>query len=251
VIGGGVSTTGVAAITSAGPNNAANVWNRRNLFTYSDGFQISKGTHQISAGVWFQRVQDNENTASRRLGQASFSTLQTFLQGTVTTFQVVPAPNELGWRSVFGAWYFQDTIKLRPNLTLLAGIRQEFTSGWNEVSGRAANYITDSQRTLVTNPLVGHSVFTENNAKRLFGPRVALAWDPFGNAKTAIRAGFGTYYTLIDDLSFLLNSIPPYNGSASFSNVALPSILPIAPGVPPPASCGPNVAAPCTIFAPQ
>ena len=34
VIGGGVTTTGAAAITAAGPNNAANVWNRRNLFTY-------------------------------------------------------------------------------------------------------------------------------------------------------------------------------------------------------------------------
>ena len=48
VIGGGVTTTGGGAITSAGPNNASNVWNRRNLFTYSDGVQIIKGRHQIT-----------------------------------------------------------------------------------------------------------------------------------------------------------------------------------------------------------
>ena len=143
VIGGGTTTTGVAAITSAGPNNAANVWNRRNLFTISDGLQINKGIHQFSAGFWFQRVQDNENTASRRLGQASFASLQTFLQGTATSFQVVPSPTELGWRSVFGAWYVEDTIRLRPNLTLQLGLRHEFTNGWNEVAGRAANYVTD------------------------------------------------------------------------------------------------------------
>ena len=41
---------------------------------------------------------------------------------------------------------------------------------------------------------------------------VGLAWDVFGNGKTAVRAGFGTYYSLIDDLAFLLNSLPPYNG---------------------------------------
>jgi hypothetical protein len=242
VIGGGATTTGVASITSAGPNNAANVWNRRNLFTYTDGLQITKGKHQISAGVWFQRLRDNENTASRRLGQATFASLTTFLQGTVTTFQVIPNPNELGWRSLFGAWYVEDAIRLRPNLTLQLGLRHEFTTGWNEVSGRAANYITDGRGTLLTNPRVGSSLFGENNAKRLFGPRIALAWDPFKNGKTAVRAGFGTYYSLIDALSFLVNSLPPYNGAVSFANVSLPSILPIVPNVPVPAN---------TVYAPQ
>jgi hypothetical protein len=251
VIGGGVTTTGIAAITPAGPNNAANVWNRRNLFTYSDGLQISKGRHQISAGVWFQRLQDNENTASRRLGQASFTSLQTFLQGTVSSFQAVPSPSELGWRSLFGAWYFEDSIKLRSNLTLRAGVRHEFTTGWNEVAGRAANYITDARGVLLTDTRVGSSVFTDNNAKRLFGPRIALAWDPFGNGKTAVRAGFGTYYTLMDALSFLLNSLPPYNGSISFSNTSLFSIVPLIPGAPIPPSCGPGIPQPCTVYAPQ
>ena len=242
VVGGGTTTTGVAAITSAGPNNAAGVWNRRNLFTYTDSVQISKGSHEISAGAWFQRLRDNEDTASRQLGQASFTSLTTFLQGTVSSFQVVPNANELGWRSLFGAWYIQDTIKIRRHLTLQVGVRHEFTTGWNEVSGRAANYVTDAQGLLVTAPRVGHSVFTENNATRLFSPRVGLAWDPFGNGKTAIRAGFGTYYTLIDALSFLLNSLPPYNGSITFSNRSLFSFLPIVPSIPPPAG---------TIYAPQ
>jgi hypothetical protein len=250
VVGGGVTTTGGGTITSAGPNNAANVWNRRNLFTFTDSVQITKGIHQISAGVWFQRVQDNEDTASRQLGQATFTSLTTFLQGTVSSFQVVPSANELGWRSLFGAWYFSDTMKIRHNLTLEAGIRHEFTTGWNEESGRAANYITDSNGVLVTNPLVGGSAFTQNNAKLLLSPRVGLAWDPFGNGRTAIRAGFGTYYTLIDALSFLLNSLPPYNGSLTFSG-PLSSFAPIQPNVVPPPTCGPGVPTPCTTYAPQ
>jgi hypothetical protein len=251
VIGGGATTTGVAAITSAGPNNAANVWNRRNLFTLTDGFRITKGMHEISAGVWFQRLRDNEDTASRQLGQATFTSLQTFQQGTVSTFQVVPNPNALGWRSVYGAWYLEDAIKLRPNLTVRAGLRYEFTTGWNEVSGRAANYVTDSQGILVTTPRVGGSIFTRNNATRLLGPRVGMAWDVFGNGKTSIRAGWGTYYSLIDALSFLMNSLPPYNGAVSFQNVALSSILPIVPSIPTPPSCGPGIPPPCTTYAPQ
>jgi hypothetical protein len=250
VIGGGTTTTGAATITSAGPNNAANVWNRRNLFTYSDDIQITKGMHQISAGVWLQRVQDNENAASRTLGVATFSTLATFLAGTVSTFQVVPDPNALGWRSLFGAWYVQDTIRLRRNLTLNLGLRHEFTTGWNEVSGRAANYITDANGVLETAPRISSSAFTKNNATKLFAPRVGLAWDPSGRGKTSIRAGFGIYYSLIDDLSFLLNALPPANGSASYSGPLLP-LIPVTPGVQPPPSCGPGVPTPCTTYAPQ
>src|SRR5579871_5229712 len=191
VVGGGVTTTANGTITSAGPNNASNVWNRRNLFTYTDGVQITKGRHQIGIGAWFQRVQDNEDTASRQLGQASFASLTTFLQGTVTTFQVVPSASELGWRSFFGAWYFADTIKLTPRVTIEAGIRHEFTTGWNEEAGRAANYVANSAGVLETTPIVGNSAFTQNNAKRLFGPRIALAWDALGNGRTVLRAGFG------------------------------------------------------------
>ena len=241
VIGGGATTTGASTITSAGPNNAAGAWNRRNLYTFTDGVQWTRGMHQLSFGVWFQRMQDNENTASRRLGQATFTTLTTFLQGTASTFQVVPSANELGWRSWFGAWYVEDVIKLRPNLTLRAGVRDEFTTGWNEVFGRAANYITDGTGVLLTAPRVANSVFTQNNATHLFSPRVGLAWDPFGNGRTAVRAGYGMYYSLIDDLAFLLNSLPPYNGSATYSG-ALSSFLPITAGAQPPAG---------TTFAPQ
>ncbi len=249
-IGGGVTTTGGGSITAAGANNAANVWNRRNLFTYTDAVQITHGIQQISAGVWFQRMQDNEDSASRQLGQATFTSLTTFLQGTVSSFQVVPNANELGWRSWFGAFYAEDSIKLSPRLTVRLGLRDEFTTGWNEVSGRAANYVTNSSGVLLTTPTLGPSAFTQNNATRLLSPRIGLAWDAAGNGKTAIRAGYGTYYSLIDALSFLLNSLPPYNGSISLSG-PLSSITPISRSTVVAPACGLGVPAPCTTYAPQ
>lgn len=250
VISGGLTTTGLSAITAAGPNNASNVSSRRNLYTATDDFQVTAGRHQVTAGVWFQRLQDNENTASTTLGQANFSSLQSFLQGTISNFNVVPNRTELGWRSLFGAWYVEDTIRLLPNLTLQAGLRQEFTTGWNEVAGRAANYVTDPNGVLLTNPRVGDSALTKNNATHLFAPRIALAWDPFGNGKTAVRAGFGTYYSLLDTLS-KLNAIPPFNGTLAFSNVPLQSVVPIIPGTPAQPSCSPGLSTNCVTYSPQ
>ena len=255
VIGGGVTTTGAGVVTSAGPNNASSVWNRRNLFTVTDNLQISKGIHQISLGIWLQRLEDNEDTASRQLGQATFSTLTTFLQAKVSTFQVVPTPTELGWRSLMGAWYVQDAIRLRPNLTLQVGLRHEFDTGWNEEAGRAANFVVGANGILVTAPRVGDSAFPQNNAKWLLGPRVALAWDPYGNGTTAVHAGFGIHYSLLDALAFQLNSVPPYNGQISYANQSLFNRIPVPEPFPaPPPQCGTPGAPPppgCTIYAPQ
>jgi hypothetical protein len=248
VVNGGVTTTGLAGITSAGPNNAAGAWNRRNLYTFTDGVHISKGMHQLTFGGWLQRVQDNEDSASRQLGQATFSTLTTFLQGTTSTFQAVPAATEVGWRSWFGAVYVDDTMKLRPNLTFEAGLRVEFTDGWNAIDGKASNYLP-SNGVLETNPMVGNSIFTQNNARHLMGPRAGIVWDPFKNGKTAIRAGYGMFYSLIDDLSFLLNSAPPYNGTVSYAG-PLTSFTPIIPGAPVAPQCSPAVPSPCTTYAP-
>lgn len=248
VVSGAVTTTGPGAITAAGTNNASNSWNRRNLFTYTDDVQATHGIHHFSAGVWFQRLRDNEDSASRQLGVATFSTITTLLQGTVSTFQVVPNADELGWRSWYGAWYAQDEIHLRPRLTVQLGIRQEFTSGWNEESGRAANYITNGSGVLLTNPIIGSSILTQNNMKKLFSPRASLAWDVFGNGKTAVRAGYGIYYSMIDALSFLMNALPPANGSLSFANQALLPLLPIVQTAPP--ACGAGSTPVCAL-APQ
>ncbi len=230
VVGGGLTTTGAGVITSAGPNNASNVWNRRNLFTYGDSLQISKGIHQITVGASLQRLQDNEDTASRQFGQATFTSLQSFLQGKVSTLQAVPLPEELGWRTLMGAWYVQDAIKLRHNLTVEVGLRHEFTTGWNEEAGRAANYIVGANGALESQTRIGGSAFTQNNAKWLFGPRVALAWDPMGHGTTVIHAGFGMYYSLLDALAFQLNSVAGpngFNGTISQTN-----LTPINPGAP-------------------
>jgi len=233
VISGSTASNGASAITQAGTNVGSNNTAARNLFTLDDHVYWSHGKNQVEAGVWFQRIQSNDLLAQYQYGQASFSTLASFLQGTVKTFTVVPSPTELGWRSIQIAGFVEDTYKISSQLEVRAGFRSESTNGWNEVQGRASNYvITDG--VLETQPRIGSSALTENHAVFLPEPRVGFAYDVRGDGRTAIRGGFGVYHGLLDTLDYRLDQTAPFNTAQSFSNIPVAN-LNITPGTPLPA----------------
>ncbi len=229
VIGGSATPNTSSSITMAGSNNGSHLFATRNLFTYQDQLSIVRGKHQISLGAWFQRVQSNDELALGQYGQATFSNLTSFLLGAVTTFTAVPSPTPLGWRSWEGAWFAEDQIRLSPRFTLSLGFRDEFTSGWNEATGRASTFILGPNGALETQPRISHSAFTVNNANFLPQPRLGFAWDPGGRNKTVIRGGFGLYNDLQDGLSYRLDQNAPFNTSISLPNIPLSS-FPIYPG---------------------
>jgi hypothetical protein len=233
VVGGGTALNGASQIAGAGTNAGSNLRAVRNLFTYDDHVAVMHGIHQFEAGVWVQRVQANDNLAQDQYGQASFGSLAAFLQGTISTFTVVPAPTALSWRSWEAAGFVQDVIKLGRNLTIRAGFRFESTDGWNEAHGRASNYAF-AGGVIDTNPTVGNSAFTVNRAKFLPEPRIGLAWDPSGNGKTAIHAGFGIYRALLDNLDYRLDQTAPFNTTESLKNISVAG-LEITPGTAAPA----------------
>ena len=248
VIGGGTASQ-ASAITTTGTGSATDNFIFKNLYTASDDVQLIRGKHQISFGGWMQQLRENSLQGSRLHGQAQFSSLLTFLQGTVNLTGVAN-PTPFSWRSTEAAWYVQDNIQLRSNLSARVGLRHEFTNGWNEAHGRASQWIPDANGVLPTTIRVGGSALTQNNATKLFGPRVGVAWDPFGSGKTSVRAGVGIYYTLLDNLSFRLGDAAPFNTLLAFEGVSFPSIIPVATGVTRPL-CGPGVPQPCVIPEPS
>ncbi len=234
VISGSTASNGISQLTQAGNNVGANNWAARNLFTWDDHIYWTRGSHQIEAGGWMQDVESNDFLAQNQYGQASFATLQTFLQGTIASFTVVPNTTEMGWRSLEGAAFVEDIWKATRRLELRGGLRVESTDGWNGTHGRAANY-TIVHGAMATNPFVGSSVLTENNAKLLVNPRMGFAWDVLGNGKTAVRGGVGLYHTLLDALDYRLDQTAPFNTAYSIKNAAVSS-LDIVPGGPVPSS---------------
>ena len=226
VVGGGTTLNGASQITNGGTNAGSNLRAVRNLFTMSDQVTLTRGIHLLNFGAWFQHLQSNDSLIQDQYGQISFTSLQTFLQGKVSTYTYAPTYTPLSWRSLEGALYLEDTIRLKPSFELRVGFRGEFTNGWNEARGRASNYRFDANGVILTEPVVRDSILTENHAKFLPAPRVGFAWSPLRSKKTVLRAGFGMYYALLDNLSYRLDQNGPFNSVFAVKNLPFSSIAP-------------------------
>jgi hypothetical protein len=229
VVGGSATPNTSSSITSAGTNTGDNHYTIRNLFTEADSIAYTTGRHSITAGVWFERVQSNDDLALSQYGQASFSSLLDFLQGTISTFTAVPSPSDMDWRSLESAAFAQDQIRLTSRLSLSLGFRYEGTTGWNEAIGRASTFLLGPDGILETQPRISSSTFTINRAKFLPQPRVGFAWDAFGNGRTTVYGGFGMYNDLQDALGYRTDQNAPFNTTVTLKNIPLSS-LPIIPG---------------------
>ena len=239
VVGGSSTSNPTAQISLAGANNGSNLPITRNLFTYDDTVSLNVGRHAIDFGLWFQRFQSNETIALSQYGQATFTSLQTFLQNNIATLLFTPNPTAMHWRSLFGAEFVQDRIRVKPNLTVSLGFRNEFSTGWNSANGQASNY-GFTNGAINPTPFVGSTVFAKNRAKVLPQPRIGVAWSPLKN-KTVIRAGFGMYNDLQDAIGYRTDQEAPFNTTYTVPNVpvsslplsrsaALPSSAHIVPG---------------------
>jgi len=227
---GAIGNGQLGAIAGAGSNGSQEFENiARNLGTITDSVSIIKGIHRLEFGGWFQLVQSNDNAADQRYGVATFSDLQHFMLGSASSVVGTLNPISIAWRQTAGAWYAQDSLKLTPRLTATVGIRHEFNNGWNSPQGLAGNFVADSSGVLQTQPVVGHSIYNQNNARFLFGPRAGIAWAPFG-AKTAVHAGFGIYYEQLDYMGACCDAIPlgAFDSRVSVTPATFPLVL--APG---------------------
>ncbi|HEU5453382.1 MAG TPA: TonB-dependent receptor, partial [Terriglobales bacterium] len=119
------------------------------------------------------------------LSVPAFSSLQAYGMGfphDVT--QGVGNPHDSFTNKTIGA-FLQDTWRLRSNLTLNYGVRYdvEFTPTFNPITATSAA----AEKALGIQEGIPRDY---NNV----APRIGIAWDPKGDAKTVIRASYGLFY---------------------------------------------------------
>ena len=249
---GGASQTNAPG-TIVAPNGNLPYRGRRFAQTWSDDVHYSKGNHSWSAGFWIYKAEEDLfGGAQYTAGTVNYGSILTMLQDIPTGFSVTPKSNPGDFATTEGAWYVQDEWKLRSNLTMRLGLRHEMTNGWNAASGVCSNYIFASPGLLQTDPLIGPSCLLENNAKKLFQPRIGLAWDPTGTGKWAVRAAFGIHNDLQDNLGHRIQANPPFNMRLTLPTApGMLAQIPIDRNAPIPPSChnAPTETG-CSIFSP-
>ena len=84
--------------------------------------------------------------------------------------------------------YISDTWKVRPNFTINLGVRYDRDTGRTDSDLGA---IPELNNIVPDFPNLGAPV---PNPNKNFAPTFGIAWDPWNNQKTVIRAGVGLYY---------------------------------------------------------
>jgi hypothetical protein len=176
----------------------------------------------VKAGFSAENMRLNLFSRSTPNGQFSFGSLTDFLTNRPSKFNAAlptaNSPRDLR-ESLFGG-YLQDDWRLSRNFTVNIGLRYEMSTVITEAQGKLSNLLslTDAQ------PHLGSPFFT-NPTRLNFEPRVGFAWDPFHNAKTAVRGAFGMYDVLPLPYEFILptTSATPFTVLGTVSGSKLPA----------------------------
>jgi hypothetical protein len=203
----------VSGLTTLGPNIFNPFIINQNKFTEGDDLYWTRGTHSIKIGASVTRFQTNSLLEIFGGGLWNFFSLANLLNGSAAINLATPVgPQFYGvrdYRETDFNPYVNDDWKVSAKLTLNLGVRYEFQTDPTE----AHNKIT-----LVPNPATDTGFVSVPNVTRTnmslhnIDPRIGLAYDPFADHKTSIRAGFGLFHDVVAPSIYwaALTSTPPW-----------------------------------------
>lgn len=207
------------------PGGAFNVpWlNRQPTYDITNSTTINRGAHTLNFGANIRRWQLQNNTTTGFYGQWNFSgdftgsSIADYLLGNpleVWTTQPTPfsdpknpgAPVRVHYSSF--APYFQDDWKATRRLTINIGLRYDYASlpfeeqnhwSWVDPSIPGGG-IAAADKKIIDQGLgaqfysYGGGRTAGKSQKKVFAPRLGIAYRPFGDNKTVIRTGYGVFF---------------------------------------------------------
>ncbi len=182
--------------------------------TYQNDYQAyyslawTRGAHNLKFGADIDRQQINALLGIATNGFFVFApfpasdSFASFLLGQPVQFFQGGGDFNRGLRKWIVAGYAQDEWRVSPKFTLTYGLRYEVNTPYTDIRNRLNAWAPGKQS--VVNPSAPTGLLFPGDPGvpagiaavdyHEFMPRIGLAWDPTGSAKTTIRAGYGIFY---------------------------------------------------------
>ena len=181
----------------------------RNEFQIVDTMRWTRGGHDLAAGVDYSYGQGDIVNNFRANGRFTFSNaapftgdaLADFFLGKFSSFEQGIGEYK-NTRMHFFAAFVHDTFRVSRQLTLNVGLRWDPFVPYSDVNNRLACYRPGQRSQVYVNAPAG-MVYPGDSACPKggydaswtdLGPRFSVAYDPFGDGRTSVRAGYGMFY---------------------------------------------------------
>jgi Carboxypeptidase regulatory-like domain/TonB-dependent Receptor Plug Domain/TonB dependent receptor len=206
-----------------------------NTFQVADNFTKIIGTHSLKFGGQFHYDQINDRNYYGENGQFGFYGGESGLDFAdfaigAPDFLIQASQQILDSRTKYAGVYAQDSWRVTPNLTLNYGLRWDMIMPWYDTQNKIETLIPGEQSLTFPGAPTGWVVPGDPHVPSTlaptqyhnFSPRLGIAYSPSwdegflakltgGPGHTSFRAGFGMFYTSVEDLSqFQEIGDPPY-----------------------------------------
>ena len=200
-----IFSSGISSLT-----DAQSSFNRNRTDGVSYSMKYYRGHHNITAGTDFRRQEFNYLSQQNPRGTYTFTGAATgtsdfadFLSGIPDISQIAYGNADKYFRQSVYDLYATDDWRIRPELTINAGIRWEYGAPMTELFGRLVNLdvasgFSNIAYVLGSNPtgsLTGQHYPTSliRPDKRGIEPRIGISWRPIPGSSVVVRAGYGIY----------------------------------------------------------
>ena len=216
-------------LSSLGPSPSSPSRPVMNRFSVGDTVFMSRGAHSIRFGATMTRMQlnmrwnqysggawifANLGGAIGPLGGALYGLPLLGLTAAGDDYTYVapdgksyPFNSNRYWRQIYFSPFIQDDWKISKRVTLNFGLRYEWASNPTTVGEPVftINNLTSPTTTQDSFIAVKNPFNNNPNVKNL-DPRIGVAWDVFGNHRTSVRAGFGTFHEPVTSRTYANNN---------------------------------------------
>jgi hypothetical protein len=173
-------------------------------YEFRDVLTLDRGRHALRVGGEFRRLFKGLSIADPDAGTYTFTSIASFIADQPFRQTLTVNPNT-GERTNFPryftqhetALFFQDDWKVTSKLNLNLGLRHDYFGDVSEREGRLSSIVYgsgDNFRERLANASLTRVERLYTPEKKNFSPRIGLAYDPFGDGKSSIRAGFSLAY---------------------------------------------------------